>query len=625
MNIFKYLKFLMATCALTTATASGQVIQYVDNTDDSGVGSLRQIVTSLNFLQLSNEAIIDFSNVQEAALPDQAVIVLQEALPILGRRMTWQASPDLPKPIIRAGGRFRIADLSGFADGATEFINIRFENGNPPASSQTGGAIKYSQGVAGLSVAMRISGCEFFSNITGDEIEENRSLSASGGAIHFVANAFETVVSSLVIEDCLFDSNQALAAGPVAGSAVFVEGAPVTIRDCVFINNEGVGTVAGNGGALAVLGTREPGLIERCLFQANTSDGVASALHLRIGTAASDRPADQVLDCTLIGNSGDGPAVALQGISTFPVLMRNVTIAENAGNLASAVHLQRAKLIMEHGTVAGNVHTDENGGAIHMPLSSLATLEITRSAVAGNRQATDSQSDFYSKDISRINGTVTSLGYNFIGSSTGLSGVFTATGDRIGTATAPLEPVLASPGDYGGPVPTMPPLPESPLVDFIPQAQASFTPLDARGVRRPQGLPGDIGAVELPRIAFTTWDDQIPEPGDRDTLADPDEDSLANKLEYLLESDPNTASPNPVQVVETEEGLFIEVIRSSRIRPAFFTTFRLETSGDLMGWDPVLIEPTVTPAEEGSIDLLRYRYPVADFTGDDRFFRMFTQ
>ena len=58
-----------------------------------------------------------------------------------------------------------------------------------------------------------------------------------------------------------------------------------------------------------------------------------------------------------------------------------------------------------------------------------------------------------------------------------------------------IDPQLAPLGDYGGAVPTMPPLPSSPLIDAgSPEFQK---PTDARGLPRPIGKAYDIGAVEF--------------------------------------------------------------------------------------------------------------------------------
>jgi len=72
--------------------------------------------------------------------------------------------------------------------------------------------------------------------------------------------------------------------------------------------------------------------------------------------------------------------------------------------------------------------------------------------------------------------------------------------DLAGTPAAPLDPRLTPLGDYGGPVPTHLPLPDSPAVDLIPSALCTAT--DQRGRPRPADGDGDgtsacdAGAIE---------------------------------------------------------------------------------------------------------------------------------
>jgi hypothetical protein len=609
-------------------SASAQLVYVVQNTADSGAGSLRQLLFSANGFPLENgEMIIDFSVIQAAALPGQAVIEIYPPFSLdIERRMSWVASPDMPKPVIRVGsGRMRHIQVNSNVSGLLEFVNLRFENGYPSGSS-AGGSIIYTQNSDAPSVQMRIIGCEFVGNTIGDETPANRPFTASGGAISFIANSMAPEASTLVVENSRFEGNRALAISQPEGAAIRAENAGVTIRDSVFLNHICEGAEGLQGGALFITGQRSSAVIERCWFGGNESTG-ASALVLRHFAVPVDAPPDELRDNSFIGNSGYGGAVLFRGTATprMPVRLRNCTFAANTGHLGTAITAESAAVEMHHCTVSDNTHHDRNGAAVHMPFTSSSTLTISRSVVAGNRHQGNDQNTLYSPDIVRMIGTVTSQGYNFIGSNNGLSGVFNGPDDLVGTNTNPLVPMLAMPGNYGGPVPTMPPLPESPLVDGMPQAASTFVLLDARGLTRPAGVRGDIGAVELPRVPYSDWQLQIPVAGNRGSGLDPDGDGLTNLLEYLFDTNPNAATPSPVRMVRTDDGWFVEVRRSSRIRPAFFSQIRLDASDNLIHWDPAGISPLVTPYEEGSIDLMRYRYPVDPLADGVRFFRMTAQ
>ena len=95
-----------------------------------------------------------------------------------------------------------------------------------------------------------------------------------------------------------------------------------------------------------------------------------------------------------------------------------------------------------------------------------------------------------------IFGTLTSLGYNFIGDRGTATIVGPQTGDQMGTAAAPLEPKLGPLQDNGGPTPTRLPLPGSPLINAGDPAFQPPPDTDQRGRPRVQNGRIDIGATE---------------------------------------------------------------------------------------------------------------------------------
>jgi hypothetical protein len=101
--------------------------------------------------------------------------------------------------------------------------------------------------------------------------------------------------------------------------------------------------------------------------------------------------------------------------------------------------------------------------------------------VAGNTAATNGPDAI---------GTVTSKGNNLVGATDGSSGWLGT--DLTGTVAAPLNPLLASLGNYGGPTQTMPLLPGSPAIDAGTSTGAPA--FDQRGQARVGAV--DIGAFE---------------------------------------------------------------------------------------------------------------------------------
>lgn len=115
-------------------------------------------------------------------------------------------------------------------------------------------------------------------------------------------------------------------------------------------------------------------------------------------------------------------------------------------------------------------------------------LSIYGTLIAGN--AVNTQSTDPSPDV---DGTFTSLGYNLIGNNNGLT-MTPEQGDLIGTQDSPIDPLLASLADNGGPTPTHALLEGSPAINAADPNSAISE--DQRGFDRPQAGRADIGAFE---------------------------------------------------------------------------------------------------------------------------------
>ena len=136
-----------------------------------------------------------------------------------------------------------------------------------------------------------------------------------------------------------------------------------------------------------------------------------------------------------------------------------------------------------HCTIAGNSSAGGDGGGGIRNHGQSFTLH--NCIVAGN-------TSLGGPDISNGRSNFVSAGGNLIGNNTGLRWEPLAS-DRVGTSDAPLDPRLAPLGHYGGPTPTMPPQPGSPVLDA---GETNSLTNDQRGFPRSIGTAPDIGAVE---------------------------------------------------------------------------------------------------------------------------------
>ncbi len=210
-------------------------------------------------------------------------------------------------------------------------------------------------------------------------------------------------------------------------------------------------TLDGNGGAsriFTVAGGTTNALVSLRLvngYAGGGAYGYGGAIYCASGSALS------ISRATLHNNSSAaGGAIYCDGATSLT--MSQCTLTTNSAINAGAIGSYGTLTILQC-TVAGN--SAGNGGGIY----NLGTLALTNSIVAGN-----SPNNFAGNPVAGSNNLTTG------------------------------DPSLAPLGNYGGPTPTMPPLPGSPAIDA--GGATSFT-TDQRGFARLVGPFADIGAVEF--------------------------------------------------------------------------------------------------------------------------------
>jgi CSLREA domain-containing protein len=273
-------------------------------------------------------------------------------------------------------------------------------------------------------------------------------------------NAATVQISGLTI------SNGLVPAGGGAGGGM-INGGTTTLTDVVVTGNRSSGGFSGapNGGNGGGINNSGILMMTDCTVSNNqTGDGT-------LGGSASDGEGGDgggiansgtltMTNCTVSGNrTGNGPAKGGDGggiYSTSTANLTNVTVANNA--------------------VGG-------GGSGHGVLSA-ATFNARNTIIARNG---------FTNTGPDISGSFTSQGNNLIGTSDGGAG-FTSgvNGDQVGTFAAPVDPLLAPLGNYGGPSQTHALLPGSSAINA--GASTGAPAEDQRGVSRVGGV--DIGSFE---------------------------------------------------------------------------------------------------------------------------------
>jgi hypothetical protein len=300
-------------------------------------------------------------------------------------------------------------------------------------------------------------------------------------------------------------------------------------------NQTGTVTVSGSTVAGNTTGTNYDGggigggggvvIVDHSSISGNTGGGIEthSILQVTDSTVADNIGGPgiangdfQIERSTISGNfdpAGVGGGVAQNEFPSTGVI-DNSTITDNTALIGGGVVLGGAgeRLTITQCTIVGNHAvgtgvTLMGGGGIYVATSAgPRSPVIGHSIVAGN----DTAAPFTGADV---DGTVFSLGSNFIGNGDASSGWDTAypderIRDHVGTSDEPLDPLLGPLQDNGGPTLTRAPLPGSPLrgldTDIVAQ--------DQRGSFRVFGAPGAVAAN--PAAAFRVDAPSVVTPGE---------------------------------------------------------------------------------------------------------------
>ena len=342
------------------------------------------------------------------------------------------------------------------------------------------------------------------------------------------------------------------------------------------------GTVSGNfGSGISNSGTFDladstvSGNSNGGIFNDGTFDLTNSTVSGNLGSGIFNSGTVDLTHSTVSGNLTDFSGGGINNFGT--ATLNSTTVSGNsAGERGGGVH-NTGTVILNNSTVSGNA-AGENGGGINNEdrfkigedtISYLGTVVLNHSTVSSNVADADSdgkgtggglfgstlripvtggnvavQNTIIAENFDTPNNAgpesihpdvfdpldiITSKGYNLIGDGTGSSG-FDAPGDRVGTSTSPIDPLLGPLQNHGGPTETQAPLPGSLAIDA---GSPEFEPppsFDQNGPGFPRVLDGDgdgtpildIGAVEMASefniIDGTPGDDLLPGTPSRDRI-----------------------------------------------------------------------------------------------------------
>jgi CSLREA domain-containing protein len=213
-----------------------------------------------------------------------------------------------------------------------------------------------------------------------------------------------------------------------------------------------------------------------------------------------------VVRSSFLGNSvGElgGAVFAFDG-AVFDIY--DSTFANSTSNrLGGAVYVQDARVSIVNSTLSQNRASDDGGGIGARDTTGATSLTLAGTIVAGNLDVNQTGSVGAFPDCyDQTGGLILSTGHNIVEDVTGCA-ITPAAGDQIGTAGAPVDPLLGERDFNGGPTLfflTFALQPGSPAIDAGDPSGACQT--DNRGVPRSLGGRCDIGSYELVRCRGVT-------------------------------------------------------------------------------------------------------------------------
>lgn len=296
-----------------------------------------------------------------------------------------------------------------------------------------------------------------------------RNLTIRHGKVLLGGGIYCDVGSDVTVDRCVLSHNDATANG---GGLYSNAGANLTLIDTTVTDNATTGL--GGGIMLSAVANSQ---VNRCLISQNRAGLDGGGLYC-IGDATGVNTS--IVNTTISQNTanafgGGVYIVTTSAVQALSVTLNAVTIVDNHCN-------------QDDGLVG-------EGGGLATALVA-GSVTVTNSIIANNFRGNDLPA---SDDIS---GQIISRDYNLFENIAGTTITGVTTHNIAGQ-----DPNLSSPGHYGGPTLSYLLLPGSPAIDHIPSGTNDIgtSPLDVdqRGVTRPYGIAGDVGAVET-GITLTT-------------------------------------------------------------------------------------------------------------------------
>lgn len=300
-----------------------------------------------------------------------------------------------------------------------------------------------------------------------------------------------TLGSELIINQELIIDTEGLAAGLTlnGGGAErlirVASGGDVTVRGLTLTGGKGIGAAnSGFGGAIYNEGSAT---IERCSFKGNSVSNYGGCIHNALNATLVVSGSSFTVTSGMVGNSAGfyGGAISNSGVLTVngSTFDRNTSSFEGGAiysDFSSTLTINNSTFFGNHATIYGGAVFN---GSPRMILASSTVVENSADQIGGGVY-----NDFFGTPSATIENTIVTQ--NTAPESTNIFGPWVG-GNNFTSGDPKLSPL----GNFGGPTKTMPPLPDSPVIDA---GGATTLLTDQRGQPRVLRTAPDIGAFEIP-------------------------------------------------------------------------------------------------------------------------------
>ncbi len=429
-------------------------------------------------ISLADNATYTLTEYDNILVGDNGLPVISTSITITGNGATITRADDALA--------FRIMAVTG----TLALNNLTISNGSISNGSKTyGGAILNNGGTVTL---------------TNSTIIGNHASSAGGGIVNFGGNV--TLTDSTISGNdsdhegggisSYYGSTVTVINSTISGNNAAYGGGVYTANGTVNLTNS---TVSGNdavysgGGIYSHFGTLS--MIETTISgnyaedgggiessgSMNLTDSTVRGNEAYFGGGIDNSGTMNLTNSTINGNIG----VSGGGIVNYGTLnLTNSTISGNEASNGGGLYSFSGTVTVTNSTISSNIADSRGGGIYTYP----RPVTLANTIVAANAAPLEGP-DVYGSVAS-------SDGHNLIGNDYGMDGLTNGgNGNQIGTVAAPIDPLLGTLANNGGPTQTMLLLDGSPAISAGNDTVAPTT--DQRGIDRPLGAASDIGAVEV--------------------------------------------------------------------------------------------------------------------------------